>query len=414
MLGVRREHGGCVCCRRQAHGPCRRLHFLVVAVTILVGAAGASPEPRDREAPSAPENVRVVAATPTLVHMAWDASVDNVGVVGYYVTGDKGQTGWREKDSGRSHRRQARVHRSRAGMRRERSHHRCCVRRLPESIEKADATVSTAACPDTQPPSPPSGFTQVATSENAVVLAWTPSADNVGVVEYGVYRDLQRVDDAAGAERRDQRTVVWLDVRRTRSTLQMPQATALRSRPSTYGRQPAPLHRPPTRRRRPPGRSAPTNMSGARSRGQGTCAMERTERSRPRAPSRAASCAPTVSSATRFVVRPSAVRRARHRRPCRLHRPPTRHDRLDVCANGYQGARSRGRRTCATARTGTFTAPRTLSDGVCCINGVFGDPLRGATKRCETRAARRLRRRPLHRPPTRRRPPRHRASPPRT
>ena len=33
----------------------------------------------------------------------------------------------------------------------------------------------------------------MATSDDAVVLAWNPSADNVGVVGYGVYRNLQRV-----------------------------------------------------------------------------------------------------------------------------------------------------------------------------------------------------------------------------
>ena len=58
---------------------------------------------------------------------------------------------------------------------------------------RTTTTVSTAACPDTQAPTAPTGFTQGATTENAVVLNWSPSADNVGVVNYGVYRDLVRV-----------------------------------------------------------------------------------------------------------------------------------------------------------------------------------------------------------------------------
>ena len=53
----------------------------------------------------------------------------------------------------------------------------------------AAATVSTAACEDMQAPTPPSGFRQAATSENAVVLAWDDSTDDVGVVGYGVYRN---------------------------------------------------------------------------------------------------------------------------------------------------------------------------------------------------------------------------------
>jgi chitodextrinase len=48
-------------------------------------------------------------------------------------------------------------------------------------------TVSTAACPDTTPPSLPTGIRQVAVSETSVVLAWTPSNDPGGVVEYGLY-----------------------------------------------------------------------------------------------------------------------------------------------------------------------------------------------------------------------------------
>ena len=58
---------------------------------------------------------------------------------------------------------------------------------------KATLTVGTTACLDTQPPAAPHGFTQIATTANAVVLGWSPSSDNVGVVEYAVYRNLQRV-----------------------------------------------------------------------------------------------------------------------------------------------------------------------------------------------------------------------------
>ena len=53
--------------------------------------------------------------------------------------------------------------------------------------DRVTTTVSAAPCADTQPPSTPSGFRQVATTSNAVVLAWNPSTDNVGVVGYGVY-----------------------------------------------------------------------------------------------------------------------------------------------------------------------------------------------------------------------------------
>ena len=54
-------------------------------------------------------------------------------------------------------------------------------------------TVSTAACPDTKPPSSPTGVRQVAATENSVVLAWSPASDNVGVIEYGLYASGVRV-----------------------------------------------------------------------------------------------------------------------------------------------------------------------------------------------------------------------------
>ena len=53
--------------------------------------------------------------------------------------------------------------------------------------EVTSTTVSTSACADTAAPSAPAGVRQVATTESSVVLAWTPSSDNVGVVEYGLY-----------------------------------------------------------------------------------------------------------------------------------------------------------------------------------------------------------------------------------
>ena len=59
--------------------------------------------------------------------------------------------------------------------------------------EVTSTTVSTSACPDTAAPSAPAGVRQVATTESSVVLAWTPSSDNVGVVEYGLYDSGLRV-----------------------------------------------------------------------------------------------------------------------------------------------------------------------------------------------------------------------------
>ena len=146
--------------------------------------------------------MRVAGVTQSLVRIAWDPSTDNVGVEGYYVFGDKGKAtvdvlddegkpildddgkpvgdapGFTVKWLGCGESTEISVIAFDASQNRS---------------GKATVTVSTAACGDLQPPTAPSGFTQVATSTDSVVLAWAASSDNVGVVEYGVNRNLQRV-----------------------------------------------------------------------------------------------------------------------------------------------------------------------------------------------------------------------------
>jgi chitodextrinase len=159
----------------------------LAALSILVPTGGASSDRRDKQAPTTPLNLRVVAATPSLVSIAWDPSVDDAGVAGYYVFGDKGK---------------AIVDTPMYIVRDLKCGESTVVNVIAfdeaqNRSERATLTVSTAACPDTQPPTPPSGFTQLSTTRDAVVLGWNPSSDNTRVVEYGVYRDLQRVATAA-------------------------------------------------------------------------------------------------------------------------------------------------------------------------------------------------------------------------
>jgi chitodextrinase len=158
----------------------------VALIAILAGPGGATGGRegkrdgwRDRVAPTAPANVRVTAATSTTASLAWNPSTDNVGVKGYYVYFN----GRRVTVSGTTYTARSLycgvtvavwiVAYDRAGN-----------RSVPTGTN-----VSTAACPDTQPPTPPTGLRQAATAQDAVVLAWDASTDNVGVVGYRVYRD---------------------------------------------------------------------------------------------------------------------------------------------------------------------------------------------------------------------------------
>ena len=66
----------------------------LIAVSVVGPAGGArAPSSRtDRTAPTPPRNPHVTEVTPTHVALAWEPSLDNVGVAGYYVYGDAGRT----------------------------------------------------------------------------------------------------------------------------------------------------------------------------------------------------------------------------------------------------------------------------------------------------------------------------------
>ena len=155
---------------------------LLVAALTLAGTAGGLELPRmsDRRGPSAPSQVRVEAATPTTVSLAWKHASDAFGIAFYDVYVDS--------------RRAARV----AGTTYTASDLACGqsigvrVVAFDPSLNRssaATATVSTAACADMRAPTPPSGFRQAAATEDSVILDWNASSDDVGVVSYRIYRN---------------------------------------------------------------------------------------------------------------------------------------------------------------------------------------------------------------------------------
>jgi chitodextrinase len=158
----------------------------LLAVT-FVPAGGAGSDQRDHDSPATPQNIRVVAATPAGVQVAWDPSVDDVAVAGYYVFGDKGKATVEKPE----------YTVTQLGCGESTQLTVIAFDGSQNRSDRATATVTGAPCLDTQPPTAPSGFRQVATSENAVVLAWDASRDNVGVVGYGVYRSIERVTTVA-------------------------------------------------------------------------------------------------------------------------------------------------------------------------------------------------------------------------
>ena len=177
--------------------------LMAIVSTLAIGsqasfAAGSSQS--SRGAPDAVSSVEVTATDGSSVTIAWPASRDNdVAGYGVYVNGTQAGTQtpdqvkrWRDRDS-LSYTLRALA----------------CGTGYTVGVDAFDrgdrhspvtaTTVSTSACPDAAPPSAPSGVHQVAATEKTVMLAWSVSADNVGVVEYGLYASGLRVATSSEA-----------------------------------------------------------------------------------------------------------------------------------------------------------------------------------------------------------------------
>ena len=134
-----------------------------------------------------PSGLTATAAGATQINLSWTASTDNVGVTGYRVERCQGAacvnfvqvatpTGVSHADSGLT----------------ANTTYRYRVRATDVagllSGYSTIASATTAAAPDTQAPTAPSGLTATAAGATQINLSWTASTDNVGVTGYRVER----------------------------------------------------------------------------------------------------------------------------------------------------------------------------------------------------------------------------------
>ena len=147
--------------------------------TATYSCAATTPPPAgDTTPPTAPATLTASSSTPTALTLAWPAATDNVGVTEYAVyvgstrVGSTGTTSYVV-----------------SGL--------TCGTTYSVAVDAADAagnrsaktsaSVATAPCGDTAPPSTPTGLQLMVANETSVTVAWSPSSDNVGVTGYGVY-----------------------------------------------------------------------------------------------------------------------------------------------------------------------------------------------------------------------------------
>jgi chitodextrinase len=159
-------------------------------------SASTSPCPQsvDAQPPSAPWGLTQTAATESTVALAWNASVDDVGIAGYDVLQDGAVTGttsdtaftFANLSCGRSYAFGVAAY--------DAAGNRSAV---------AAVTASTSPCPpvtpppDTTAPSMPSFLVQTSATGTETTILWNPSTDDVGVTGYTVYRDGEKVATTA-------------------------------------------------------------------------------------------------------------------------------------------------------------------------------------------------------------------------
>jgi chitodextrinase len=170
--------GNSACVRERRWG----LWSVAVALAVLVTAVGVetSTAAKDRGAPTMPSSVTVTAVTSSSISLTWDPSSDDKRLGGYLVYVDGAMAGKTLQTSyvvaGL-----ACGHAYTLGV--------AAIDRAGNRSSTASVISSTEACRDTTPPSAPTDLEAFPASDTSVSLRWSPATDDVGVTDYGVYRE---------------------------------------------------------------------------------------------------------------------------------------------------------------------------------------------------------------------------------
>lgn len=155
------------------------------STSINVTTSGAPPSPAplpaaDTSAPSIPGGLTATVASQTQINLAWGASTDNVGVVGYRIYRNGTQIG---TSAGTAY--------AASGLTAGTSYSFTVLAYDAAgntSGQSVAAAATTQSALDTTAPSVPGNLVAAATSQAQVNLTWSPSTDNVAVVGYKLYR----------------------------------------------------------------------------------------------------------------------------------------------------------------------------------------------------------------------------------
>ena len=134
----------------------------------------------DTTPPSTPTGLATSAVAATLATLSWTASTDNVGVTGYRLFQGGTQVGTSATTSF-----------GYTGL--------TCATTYTLGVAAVDAagnvsgtatkSLTTAACPDTTPPSTPAGLAVGSAGQTSLSLSWNASSDNLGVTGYRMFQN---------------------------------------------------------------------------------------------------------------------------------------------------------------------------------------------------------------------------------
>jgi chitodextrinase len=144
--------------------------------TVWSSLAGASP---DVTPPSVPMNILATGRSASEIDLGWDASTDDVGVTGYniYRNGTLVASSTTNNDSD-------------LNLSPSTAYNYTISAYDAAGNESAQSAVfNTSTLADTSPPSVPANVHQTASTTSTLTIAWNPSADNVGVTGYNIYRN---------------------------------------------------------------------------------------------------------------------------------------------------------------------------------------------------------------------------------
>lgn len=147
--------------------------------------------PPDTTAPSAPSSLTAPSKSNVTVNLSWNASTDNVGVVGYDVYRNGTLLG--ATTGGTTY--------NVTGLTPSTTYtFTVKARDAAGNVSAASNTLSvTTDAGDTQAPTAPTGLTSTAKTDTSITLSWNSSTDNMGVTGYNIYNGSTQIGSTTGA-----------------------------------------------------------------------------------------------------------------------------------------------------------------------------------------------------------------------